>query len=92
MNGMTRRSGDYRFVSGLFAGAFVGAGLAMWLAPRASEKFQQASTRVGKTIGDLTEKAREVRNDIGGAVERVATSATSLRVVEARPPAETSTP
>jgi len=106
MNEMTQRPGDYRFVFGLFTGTFVGAGLAMWLAPRASQTYRQASARVGKTVSDLTRRGRDVRDDIAGAVargahevahgaleiERVATAATRRRVVDARPSVETRTP
>jgi gas vesicle protein len=121
MNETTQQAGDYRFVLGLFTGTFVGAGLAMWLAPRAvsgvrdrvtrladsarsvrheaSEKYQRASTRVGEMVDDVTQRGRDVRDDIAGAVargahevaqgalevERVATAATRRGVVEAKP-------
>ena len=70
MNERTQASADYRFVAGLFTGALVGAGLAIWLAPRASEKYQQASTRVGEAIDDLTRKGQDVRDEIAGTVAR----------------------
>jgi gas vesicle protein len=92
MNETTQQPRDYRFVFGLFTGAFVGAGLAVWLAPRltsevrermtrmtesaknlgqqASEKYQQASTRVGEAVDDLTRKGQDVRDDVAGAVAR----------------------
>ena len=99
MNETTPRPGDYRFVLGLFTGTFVGAGLAMWLAPRASETYQRASARVGETVADVTQRGRNVRDDIAGAVargahevaqgalevERVATAATRRRIVETPP-------
>jgi gas vesicle protein len=98
MNEMTQRPENYRFVVGLFTGTLVGAGLAMWLAPRASEKYQQATARVGKKVDDFTQRGRDVRDDIAGAiargahevangaleVERVAIAATGRRVVEAK--------
>ena len=68
MNETTQRAGDHRFVLGLFTGTFVGAGLALWLAPRASEKYQQARTRVAETVGDLSRRTQNVRDDIAGAV------------------------
>jgi gas vesicle protein len=99
MNEMTQRPADYRFVLGLFTGTFVGAGLAMWLAPRASEKYQQASARVGRKVADFTQSGRDVRADIAGAVargahevahgalevERVAMAAAGRRAVDAKP-------
>ena len=106
MNEITERPGNYRFVAGLFTGTFVGAGLAIWLAPRASEKYQQASARVGQKVADFTQRGRDVRDDIAGAVargahevahgalevERVAIAATSRWVVEAKPSAQMRTP
>jgi gas vesicle protein len=70
MNETTLRSGHYPFVSGLFAGTLVGAALAIWLAPRASEKYRQATTRVAGAVDDLTQRGHEVRDDIAGAVAR----------------------
>ena len=97
---------DYGFVIGLLTGTFVGAGVAMWLAPRsaselrhritdsatslgkrASEEYQQASTRVGEAVDELTRKGQDVRDDVAdrvarGAheVERYATAAKTDRV------------
>src|SRR5256885_16846920 len=99
MNDTTVRSGHYPFVLGLFTGTFVGAGLAMWLAPRASEKHRQAITRVAEVVDDLTKRGQDVRDDIAGAVargahevahgarevERVATAARRPRAVDAKP-------
>ena len=106
MNEITQQPRDHRFVLGLFTGTFVGAGLAMWLAPGASKTYQQASARVGKTVSDLTRRGRDVRDDIAGAVargahevahgalevERVAIAATSGRTVNATPPVSARTP
>ena len=106
MNEMTQQPRDPRFVFGLFTGTFVGAGLAMWLAPRASEKYQQASAHVGRKVADFTQMGRDVRDDIAGAVargahevadgalevERVAIAATRRRVVTATPPVPGRTP
>jgi hypothetical protein len=106
MNEMTQQPRDYRFVLGLFTGTCVGAGLAMWLAPRASEKYQQASAHVGRKVADFTQRGRDVRDDIAGAVargahevahgalevERVAIAATSRRAVNATPPVSARTP
>jgi len=105
MNAHTQQHRDYGFVIGLLTGTCVGAGLAMWLAPRlaselrermsdsarslgqrASEQYQQASTRVGEAVGELTRKGQGVRDNVAGAVargahevERYATAAKSDR-------------
>jgi gas vesicle protein len=99
MNETTQRPGHYPFVLGLFTGTFVGAALATWLAPRVSEKYRQASTRVAEVVDDLTQRGQDVRDDIAGAVargahevahdarevERVATAARRPRAVQAKP-------
>ena len=40
------------------------------LGERASAQYQQASTRVGRTVDDLTRKGRDVRNDVADTVAR----------------------
>jgi gas vesicle protein len=58
---------------------------------RASEQYDQASTRVGDAVDELTRKGRGVRDDVAEAVargahevERYARAAKSDRVTEAR--------
>jgi gas vesicle protein len=89
MNGHMQEQRGYGFVIGLLTGTFVGAGLAMWLAPRsaselrqrltdsatrlgkrASDHYQQASTRVGDAVDELTRQGRGVRDDVADAVAR----------------------
>ena len=83
----TRR--DYGFAFGLMAGTCVGAGLVMWLAPkaaselrkrmtasatslgeRASARYQEASTRVGVAVDELTRKGEDVRDEVAASVAR----------------------
>ena len=110
MNTDTQDRRDHGFLIGLLTGTFVGAGLAMWFAPRlrselrqrvtdsarelgnrASERYQQANTRVGEAVDDLTKKGQSVRDDMADAVargarevERIATAAKTDRVTETR--------
>ena len=110
MNAHTQEPPDYGFVIGLLTGTFVGAGLAIWLAPRlraelqervtesarnlgqrASDQYQQASTRVGEAVDDLTRRGQGVRDDVADAVargahevERYATAAKSGRAADVR--------
>jgi hypothetical protein len=73
----TERPRDYRFAIGLLAGAVVGAGLAVWLTPRAknliqqaSDKYDQTSARVGDKIDELTRAGNGVRDQMADAVAR----------------------
>jgi len=58
---------------------------------RASEQYQQASTRVGKAVGEITRKGQGARDDVAEAVasgarelERFARAAKSGRGTDAR--------
>ncbi len=80
---------DHRFVMGLVAGAFVGAGVTMWLIPRA----RKTSARVSETAAALGRKGRRVRDDAAGAVargvrevERYATAVRTDHIADVRPP------
>jgi gas vesicle protein len=105
MNEHTQEHRDYGFVAGLLTGTFVGAGLAIWFAPRvaselrervttsarrlgqrASDQYEQVSTRVDEAVADLTRKGQDVRDEVADAVargahevERYATAAKSDR-------------
>jgi len=82
MDVQMQRDRDYRFVIGLVTGAFVGAGLALWLTPRSASELgermtgtakrfgQQATERVGKAVGELTRKGQVVRDDVAETVAR----------------------
>jgi gas vesicle protein len=110
MNAQTQEHRDHSFVIGLLTGTVIGAGLAMWFAPRSaselrkrvtdsarnlgervSEQYEQASTRVGEAVDELTRKGQDVRDDVADAVargahevERYATAARTDRVAEVR--------
>jgi gas vesicle protein len=103
-----RRS--HGFAIGLLTGTFVGAGLAMWFAPRlaselreritdsarglrrkASDQFEDATSRVEQAVSELTTKGQDVRDDVADAVargahevERYAVAAKSDRVAAGR--------
>jgi gas vesicle protein len=114
MNTQPQGPRAFGFVIGLLTGTCVGAGLAMWLAPRsasglrrmtdsvrrlrrrASDEYQQASTRIGETVDDLTRKVQDVRDDVADAVasgarevERYATAAKTNSFADTRKHAST---
>jgi gas vesicle protein len=56
MNTDTQPRRDYRFALGLLTGTFVGAGIAMWLAPRAAAELRG---RLADQATDLGQRASE---------------------------------
>jgi gas vesicle protein len=55
---------------GLLAGTAIGAGLALWLAPRAKAEYERASARVGDAVDELKRTGQGVRDDLADAVVR----------------------
>jgi gas vesicle protein len=79
MNPHMQERQNYGFAIGLLSGTFVGAGLALWFAPRISELREhatesakrlgrQASDRVGETVEDLARRGQDVRDTVADAV------------------------
>ncbi len=52
MDTQTPRHRDYGFVLGMLTGTFVGAGLAVWLAPRLAAELRQRVTDAARSVGD----------------------------------------
>ena len=69
MNGQARQNQDYRFLMGLAVGGVVGAGLAMWLAPRAAAEIRARAVGSAKNFGDsVSERYRDARVRVADAV------------------------
>jgi gas vesicle protein len=76
---------EYRFAIGLFMGTCIGAGLAIWLAPRASAELAERATA---SVDRLTTRGLDLRDEVAAAVargahevERAATTAMNARTV-----------
>ena len=70
MNEQATRTRDYRFAAGLAVGSIIGAGLAMWLAPRAAEEIKERAVGSAKRLGDaVSERYRDARLRVTGAVD-----------------------
>ena len=70
MNGQTKQTRDYRFVTGLALGGVVGAGLALLLAPRAAAEIKQRAVGSAKDLGNaVSERYRDARLRVTGAVD-----------------------
>jgi gas vesicle protein len=84
MNGSTHEQTqaprDYGFVVGLLAGTFVGAGLAVWFAPRLAAELRQrvadSATTLGKEASDRYEKAS---TRVGEAVDEITQKGQGVR-------------
>jgi len=71
---------DYRFVTGLVLGGMVGAGVAMWLAPRAAAEIKARAAETAKTFGDtVSDRYRDARLRVAGAVEGMSRKGQGLR-------------
>jgi gas vesicle protein len=69
MDEQATRSHDYRFLAGLALGGAVGAGLALWLAPRAAEEIKGRAVDSAKTLGNaVSERYRDARLRVTDAV------------------------
>ena len=70
MNGQVKQTHDYRFVTGLAMGSLVGAGLALWLAPKAAEEIKARAVGSVRSLGDAaSERYREARLRVSDAVD-----------------------
>jgi gas vesicle protein len=70
MNGLTHEHRGHGFVIGLLTGTFVGAGLAMWLAPRsASELGQRVTESAMRLRKRASEHYQQTSDRVGEAVD-----------------------
>jgi gas vesicle protein len=66
----THPTRDYRFLMGLVMGGVVGAGLAMFLAPRAAAEIKARAIDSAKSLGDAaSEQYRQTKRRVTGAVD-----------------------
>ena len=70
MKSQTQSHPPYGFAIGLAAGMFVGAGLAIWLAPRLASELRERITDSAKDIGQrASDHYAHARNPFGEAVD-----------------------
>ena len=70
MKSHTQSPPPYGFVGGLAAGMFVGAGLAIWLAPRFASELRERITDSAQDIGQRTsDRYEHAKNRFGKAVD-----------------------
>jgi gas vesicle protein len=80
MNAQDERRGGYCFLAGLATGGVVGAGLAMWLAPRAAAEIKARAAESARQLGDaVSERYRDARGRVANAVEGLARTGQGIR-------------
>jgi gas vesicle protein len=80
MDAQTQEPRHYGFVIGLLAGAVVGAGLTILLAPRVSAEIRErmtdsarrVGTRVDEAVDDLTQASQDARDRVADVAVRAA--------------------
>ena len=76
----TQEPRDYGFAIGLLTGTFVGAGLAMWLAPRLRSELRQRLTDSASEVGNrASERYQQVSARVGDAVDDLTKKGQSVR-------------
>ena len=73
----TQKPRDYGFMIGLLTGTFVGAGLAVWLAPKAAAELRG---RIADAAGELARKGNGIRDEVADKVARGAHEVERLAV------------
>ncbi len=74
------RNHDYRFLAGLAVGGVVGAGLALWLAPRAAAEIKARAFDSARNLGDaVSGRYRDARGRVAGAVDGITRTGQGLR-------------
>jgi len=80
MNSETTRSSDHRFALGLLTGACIGAGLALWLAPRGASELRGRVTESAKRIGrDAAARYQEASARATDAIDELTRKGNSVR-------------
>ncbi len=80
MNGQETQDRDYRFLIGLALGGLAGAGLAMWLAPRAAAEIKARAVSSAKEFGDaVSERYRGARLRASETVDGLSRKGQGLR-------------
>jgi gas vesicle protein len=80
MNEQTPQQRRYGFVIGLMAGTCVGAGLALWLAPRAASEIRERVTDSARSLGRRTsDRLEQASTRAGGTIGEIARTGRGLR-------------
>jgi gas vesicle protein len=80
MNEQATQHHGYGFLTGFLMGGVVGAGLAMWLAPRAAAEIKARATDSVRTLGNAVwERYRDAGRRVSEAVDGLTRKGRGLR-------------
>lgn len=80
MNENGNRAGSARLLTGLAIGSAAGAGLALWLAPRAAAEIRERAAETARALGDVVSgRYRFARVRLGEAVDGIARKGQGIR-------------
>ena len=84
MNTPKQERPDYGFTIGLMAGTFVGAGLAMWLAPGSVSAIRKRLADSATSLGQQTSRTQQQTSGrVAGAVDELARRGQDVRNADA---------
>lgn len=70
MDGQAKQVHDHRFLTGLAMGSVIGAGLALWLAPKASAEIKARAVDSVKTLRNAaSDRYRDAKLRVSDAVD-----------------------
>ena len=76
MNADTQERRNYSFAIGMVAGAFVGAGVALWLVPRATSELRERVAESSRNLGKQASKRyQQAGMRVSEAVDRLSRQA-----------------
>jgi hypothetical protein len=80
MNEQATHNHDYRFLAAFALGGAVGAGLALWLVPRAAAEIKARAIDSARNLGDaVSGRYRDARGRVSGAVDGFTRKGQGLR-------------
>ena len=80
MNGLAKQDHDYRFIAGLALGSAVGAGLALWLAPKAAAEIKARAVDSAKNLGHAaSDRYLDARLRVSDAVDGLTRKGQGMR-------------
>jgi gas vesicle protein len=79
-NEVTETNDDHHFLMGLMTGTFIGAGLAMWFAPRTTNEIRQRVVASARTIRETaSERYGQASTRVVGVVDELTRKSQQIR-------------